>query len=291
MAEHRGLEYRLSPRGNVLVGGNGQQPILWRRCSTGARRSHRGSRRQIGAGGDHFTRWGGQGDAGETLSIEAGFTPPRSKRLKVDGRPVTRLTDFLGVLACVSFGPEDAELTRGAPQLRRRYVDYALAQTSRSSLELLSQYRRTLQQRSALLRDARRRDDEIDRGLEVWDSELVRLGLALVERRATAIAELTAAAQAAFAELAPGVRLQVRYAVHAAGRSFDAADDWKRSRRSGDRRDGGELPGPPATAAGAERARGQFWWGRIATISSWCSRVAICGVMARRASAVSWLWR
>jgi DNA replication and repair protein RecF len=219
--------FELSPRVNVLVGGNGQGKTNFLEAVQylALGRSHRGARDEeiVRFGADHFYVGGvGEGDAGETFSIEAGFTPPRSKRLKVDGRPVARLTDLLGVLACVSFGPEDAELTRGAPQLRRRYVDYALAETSRSSLELLAQYRRAVQQRSAVLRDARRPEAEVEPALAVWDAELVRLGSDLVARRADAVVSLAAETKAAFERLGSGLRLQVRYVVHALARSFDA---------------------------------------------------------------------
>jgi DNA replication and repair protein RecF len=219
-------EVEFSPGVNVLVGGNGQGKTNFLEAVhyLALGRSHRGSRDEeiVRFGGDHFYARGvGQGDAGETFSIEAGFTPPRSKRLKVDGQPVARLTDVMGVLACVSFGPEDAELTRGAPQLRRRYVDYALAETSRSSLKLLSEYRRSVQQRAALLRDTRRPEPEIAAGLAVWDDEQVRLGRELMSRRAEALAGLGPLLHAAFARLGGGYELRLRYAVHAAGRSFE----------------------------------------------------------------------
>jgi DNA replication and repair protein RecF len=262
----RNLEDRkidFSPRVNVLVGGNGQGKTNFLEAVQylALGRSHRGSRDEeiVRFGGDHFYVSGvGQGDAGGTLSIEAGFTPPRSKRLKVDGRPVARLTDLLGVLACVSFGPEDAELTRGAPQLRRRFVDYALAETNRASLETLTQYRRVVQQRAAVLRDVHGSEAEIDAALAVWDAELVRLGLDLTRRRAEAIAALTVEAQSAFAALGSGLRLGVRYAVHAVGHGFDAAGELDRLRE--------ELESGAAETAfrqrlrhrrAAERARGQ----------------------------------
>jgi DNA replication and repair protein RecF len=221
-------EFELSPRVNVLVGGNGQGKTNFLEAVQylGLGRSHRGARDEeiVRFGADHFYVAGvGQGDAGETLCIEAGFTPPRTKRLKVDGRPVARLTDMIGVLACVSFGPEDAELSRGEPQQRRRYVDYALAETSRTSLHLLADYRRTMQHRSAVLRDCRT-DDEAERTLAVWDDELVRLGLQVVQRRAEALADLAPAAAAAFAQLGAGQRLVLRYAVHAAGRTYGLED-------------------------------------------------------------------
>ena len=219
-------EVEFSSQVNLLVGGNGQGKtnLLEAVQYLALGRSHRGSRDEeiVRFGADHFyVRGVGEGDAGETFSIEAGFTPPRSKRLKVDQQPVARLTDLMGVLACVSFGPEDAELTRGAPQHRRRYVDYALAETSRASLRLLAEYRRSLQQRAAWLRDARRGDAELERGLAVWDDEQVRLGCEVVLRRAAALADLGPRARATFAALGGEAPLGQRYAVHAAGRSFD----------------------------------------------------------------------
>jgi DNA replication and repair protein RecF len=216
----------LSPGVNVLVGGNGQGKTNFLEAVQylALGRSHRGSRDEeiVRFGADHFYVCGvGKGEAGETLRIEAGFTPPRSKRLKVDGQPVARLTDLLGTLACVSFGPEDAELARGAPQLRRRFVDYSLAETSRTSLKLLADYRRALQQRSSVLRDARDGSADLDRALAVWDDELIRLGLELTERRAEALVDLGRETTAAFERLGPGPVLRLRYAVHAVGESFD----------------------------------------------------------------------
>jgi len=258
----------LSPRVNVLVGGNGQGKTNWLEAVQylALGRSHRGSRDEeiVRFGGGHFyVRGVGQEDGGQALSIEAGFTPPRSKRIKVDSRPVARLSDLMGSLACVSFGPEDTELARGAPQLRRRYVDYAIAETSRAGLQELSDYRRVVQQRAAVLRDGRLAGAEVERGLAAWDEEQVRIGVAVVERRSHALAALAPRAQEAFASLGSGLRLRLRYAVHATGRSYDAetelgalqADlsegrvatafrDRVRERRTAERARGQSLVGP-----------------------------------------------
>jgi DNA replication and repair protein RecF len=242
-------EIELSPRVNVLVGGNGQGKTNFLEAVQylALGRSHRGSRDEeiVRFGADHFfVRGVGRGERGEPLSIEAGFTPPRSKRIKIDAQPVARLSDLMGVLACVSFGPEDAELARGGPQHRRRWVDYAIAETSRSGLQVLSEYRRVVQQRAALLRDARPGGDA---GIEVWDAEQVRLGLDVVARRADALGDLGARAAAAFAMLGSGLSLRLRYAVHALGRSFDVETEIDALRR--------ELEDGSAAAAFRERMR------------------------------------
>lgn len=222
--------FEFSPGVNVLVGGNGQGKTNFLEAVQylALGRSHRGARDDeiVRFGGDHFfVRGDGEGDAGQAFCIEAGFTPPRNKKLKVDGRPVARLTDLTGIMACVSFGPEDAELARGAPQSRRRYVDFALAETSRSSLSVLSEYRRALQQRAALLRDSERRGEEIERGLRVWDAELVRAGCDVMIRRAGALLDLGPRVQAQYEMLTGGLELRMRYAVHALGESFDVGPE------------------------------------------------------------------
>jgi len=252
----------LSPRVNVLVGGNGQGKTNFLEAVQylALGRSHRGSRDDeiVRFNGEHFfVRGVGQSDGGQTLSIEAGFTPPRSKRIKVDGRPVPRLTDLLGVLACVSFGPEDAELARGAPQLRRRFMDYAIAETSRTGLELLGEYRRAVQQRTTLLRDPRA-GAEADRSLAVWDDEQVRLGTEVALRRADALADLAPRASAAYASLGSGLRLRLRYAAHATGRSYDAETEMDALRAElADGRFAGVFRDRMRQRRVAERARGQ----------------------------------
>jgi len=211
--------FEFSPGVNVFLGGNGQgkSNFLEAVQYLALGRSYRGSRDDeiVQFGTDHFFVQGdGQGDAGEAFSIEAGFTPPRSKKLKVDGRPVVRLTDLTGILACVSFGPEDTELARGAPDHRRRYLDYSLAETSRPSLEVLADYKRALQQRSALLRsDAP--DVHVEQGLAVWDAELVRLGTDIIRRRAEALVDLAPRVRHLYATLTDGLQLRMKYAMQA----------------------------------------------------------------------------
>ena len=252
-------EHELSPRVNVLVGGNGQGKTNFLEAVQylALGRSHRGSRDDeiVRFGADHwFVRGVGRGEREETLTIEAGFTPPRSKRIKVDAQPVARLSDLMGVLACVSFGPEDAELARGGPQHRRRWVDYAIAETSRSGLQSLSEYRRVVQQRAALLRDTRgtasaagATGGSAERNLDTWDAEQVRLGIEVMLRRVDALADLAPLVATAFARLGSGLRLRLRYAVHATGRSYDAESEIATLRE--------ELTRGDAAAAFRERMR------------------------------------
>src|SRR5690606_33781543 len=51
------------------------------------------------------------------------------RSLSLDGQPVRRIGDYYGRLRCVVFCTEDLLLVKGAPRVRRRFMDLLLAQT------------------------------------------------------------------------------------------------------------------------------------------------------------------
>lgn len=77
------------------------------------------------------------------------------KSVWIDQKKAARLSEMMGVLRCVMFSPEDLELIRGGPQVRRRFLDMMISQISRTYFIALQQYRIALNQRNAILRQAR----------------------------------------------------------------------------------------------------------------------------------------
>ncbi len=120
------------------------------------------------------------------------------RQASLDGQPVRRLSDFLGVLRSVIFCTEDLELIKGAAGQRRRYLDLLLAQTNSSYLPLLQTYSRALRSRNALLK--RQPVDEI--ALEAFTQELVRAGEIIIERRRELLPRLSPLARLAFRRIA-----------------------------------------------------------------------------------------
>ena len=74
------------------------------------------------------------------------------RQLTLDGRPVRKLTDYLGVLRTVVFCTEDVQLVKGPGRARRRFLDLLLSQTHPTYLPLLQRYARALRSRNALLK-------------------------------------------------------------------------------------------------------------------------------------------
>lgn len=144
------------------------------------------------------------------VAIEA-FWWQNAKRFRVNGVPMSRMSDVLGKIQAVFFSPEDVELVRGAATPRRRFLDMEISQISPAYLGALQQYRQALRQRNEVLRNSRP-DPAL---LDVWDAQLVKHGVILMEERRTYIGDLARCAAEAYGNIAGGETLEITYAPDA----------------------------------------------------------------------------
>jgi DNA replication and repair protein RecF len=138
------------------------------------------------------------------------------KMVRFDDRPV-RAVDAVGQFTTVHFSPEDVNLVSGAPSARRRYLDVAVSQSSRSYLRALSRYGRVLEQRNSLLRSLSRDRMTAEGGrpareLPFWDAELTAAAADLLAFRLGAIQELSNRARQHFEQLTGDASLLITYA-------------------------------------------------------------------------------
>lgn len=120
------------------------------------------------------------------------------KELWCDQTRITRLADYLGRFPMVVFSSSDQLLVRGAPALRRRWLDLTLASLDAGYLRTLQTYARALAERNALLKRGEARAAE----LAAFEQQLAPAGAALVALRAAGLEALGARAVAAYARLA-----------------------------------------------------------------------------------------
>ena len=114
---------------------------------------------------------------GREIRIEAELARSRPNRVRVNGQPVARRRDLVGVLTATVFSPEDLDLVKGEPARRRRWIDDALTTVRPSLGALRSEVDRILRQRNTLLRQAGGRvTDDVTITLDVWDSKLAAAG-------------------------------------------------------------------------------------------------------------------
>ena len=156
---------------------------------------------------------------------ELSFTFARGARRRIERSGENlRQRDLVGILPMVLFSPEDLFLVKGAPALRRRYLDAELSQASPAYYGELLRYTRILKQRNAVLKDIRERLAAPD-DLPPWDAQLARSAAYIVTRRIAAVAQLGALSARVQAVLAAGEELALAYEIAGAGAEDFAEDD------------------------------------------------------------------
>lgn len=179
-------------------------------CSTG--RSHRTRRERELIGWEQpgcrvfarVERLGGE----RTLEIE--LSRQERRIIRVNGLPVRRLGEMMGVVNSVFFSPEDLRLVKDGPGERRRFMDMELSQVNPAYFYSLQAYQKILQQRNALLHNSQ--GANFGDLLAVWDQQLVQEGMRIVEARRAFAQRLCQAAREIHAHLSGGrEELAVRY--------------------------------------------------------------------------------
>lgn len=134
---------------------------------------------------------------GRTVELSMAFGS-QGKRASVNGILQNKMTDFIGHFQVVLFAPEDLQLVKGGPGLRRRFIDMELGQTQPAYLYHLSHYQRVLQQRNVLLKQSA--IDEIL--LDTLDEQLVEHGTQVLTRRSKFIRDIAALANEVYGTIA-----------------------------------------------------------------------------------------
>lgn len=182
----------VNPGLNILVGRNAQgktnllESIHF--LSTG--RSHRTNNQA------DLIRWDAAGfflhatviKRNVSVTIDFHLSRDRQRLLKINGLHENKLSHLLGVLNSVIFDPDDLQLLKGPPALRRRFLDVEISQVSQRYLYALQQYNRVLAQRNMILKSAVTKASRAN--LEVWTEQLVSFGARILAMRRQALSSL-----------------------------------------------------------------------------------------------------
>ncbi|GAA2565157.1 DNA replication/repair protein RecF [Neomicrococcus aestuarii] len=150
---------------------------------------------------------GSDPEARQAASVQLEITPKGANRARINRSNNVRAADILGIVRCVMFAPEDLEIVKGDPSVRRRFFDDFLVTLQPAQASNRKDYDRVLRQRNALLKSAkgsRSLSEAHAATLEVWDQHLAQTGARLLKGRLAALAALTPHLVNAYAGLTDG---------------------------------------------------------------------------------------
>ena len=168
---------------------------------------------------------------GRSLLIETEINLVGRDKARLNRQPVRRNDDLFGAVLVTIFSPDDIDMVKGAPQLRRDYLDDLLVALQPKHSAVRSELERVLKQRNALLRSA----GGVLRGsmvstLDIWDQKLAEVGEAIAEARAGLVGTLEESTDRAYRQLSgdishEGLKIGLSYERSWRGPLFSALNE------------------------------------------------------------------
>lgn len=101
------------------------------------------------------------------------------KSILVNGIKVQKISDFIGLIKVVMFSPEDLRVIKGAPNIRRKFLDMNISQIDKVYLKSIINYNKVLDMKNNLLK-TNKIDDKL---LDVYDEQIAFFTNFIINRR------------------------------------------------------------------------------------------------------------
>lgn len=130
-----------------------------------------------------FTRVSGKiNSKGSTFPLAISLSN-KGKQAKVNHLEQKKLSQYVGHLNIILFAPEDLELVKGSPAVRRQFIDRELGQMSAVYLHHLVSYQEILKQRNQYLKEYKASQSFDLVYLDILTEQLATEGAEVLERR------------------------------------------------------------------------------------------------------------
>ena len=217
-------EFHFHEGTNVLYGDNaqGKTNVLEAIFVGGTTKSHKGSKDadmiMKGREEAHLRYFVEKNDC--TYKVEIHMRKGRTKGIAIDGLPIGSSKELMGLCNIIFFSPEDLGIIKDGPEQRRRFMDMELCQINKAYLYYLTQYKKILKQRNALLKQIQQKQD-LKETLEIWDNQLVENGSKLIEIREQFVEEVADIMKEKHRNLTGGQEdIEVRYKPNCTAKDF-----------------------------------------------------------------------
>lgn len=166
------------------------------------------------------------GDDEQTMNIELSFKNSfreqdiklamarpnlKEKNAFLNGVKLRSPSKLFGSLNCVIFTPEDLEISKGSPEIRRQFMDLSVSQIKNSYSQVVMKYENIIEQRNVLLKYINMGSSDVSE-LDVWDHQLAQMGAYITLLRYNYSKKLGAVCQRLYDEISDGrEKLETEY--------------------------------------------------------------------------------
>lgn len=195
------IDTHFDPNINIFIGKNaqGKTNLLEAVYFLALTRSHRTSNdRELIAFNQDYTNLMGQIHKEQReLDLRVLITK-KGKKVWINRVEQSKLSSYVGQLNAILFSPEDLELIKGAPGLRRKFMDQEFGQVSSEYLYFAAKYRQVLQQKNNYLKQLMKGQAKDQLFLDVLSDQLAGIAAEVISRRYRFLGYLSKSATEAY---------------------------------------------------------------------------------------------
>lgn len=107
----------------------------------------------------------------------------KGKKAKSNHIEQQKLSQYIGNMNVVMFAPEDLNLVKGSPMIRRRFIDMEIGQVSPVYMYDLSQYQKILHQRNQYLKQLQTKKQSDETMLDIFTEQLAEVAAKIIKKR------------------------------------------------------------------------------------------------------------
>ena len=113
--------------------------------------------------------------------LEIDFT--NKKKIFLNGKEVKKLSNYIGIFNVIMISPEDIEVIKGSPQIRRNLINIELSQISKEYIEIYNEYNKLLKMRNDYLKILQTNSIADFRYLDIITDKLVERAIFIYQSR------------------------------------------------------------------------------------------------------------
>jgi len=142
------------------------------------------------------------------LSIEL---MPESKKVFFNDTEVRKLSNYIGNLNVIMFSPDDLDILKKSPNIRRNYLNIELSQLDTTYIKYLNEYNKLLKTKNEYLKSINIKDFKEDLYLDTLNHELVERACKIFEARTNYINLVNSKINNIFNKITKLDNLQITY--------------------------------------------------------------------------------
>lgn len=144
-----------------------------------------------------------------------------NKKLTVNNSSVARLADYISYLNIIIFTPDDLELIKGSPSVRRNFLNIELSQLSKTYLNTYNEYNKILKTRNEYLKLLFTSSIADKNYLDILTDKLVEKAVVIYQERKKFITKINESLADIFFDIVGKHKLEMIYEPNVSFDQFD----------------------------------------------------------------------